>query len=391
MPVDGSTLTRTPPSLGVFTFTISDPTPTSQALATVVDPMLEGEHAVDRILTASKMLREDWRLVGIGLLAGRKLFTTASGGLNKKAFGQWCKARAYGKIDFRVRTDAMWMAENWDSIIHAVDISVVHPTHVRIAYNAALAGQTDPEDEDDDAPDTAGTAPEPAAPAQITSPSANPTPSPEPLPWEDGPDDEAPEPVVIQHPAPAPQPAPARQEPPAQEPAPRPAPEPRINIFNNPQKEGITDRLERLASIQIDRSKTGGLISLEETLKNVHSEALLEVAYDAMTAAIREGSTPKDAVTVGIEAGRIKEQEMIDHLTTAILDLGGKATSRLLRLAEKNPILNSSERRVTALLAHAYSTSNTEAERLKAVEALEKIKLTQAREKWAKVVDGRGG
>lgn len=131
------------------------------------DPLQIGVESWERIKTSSKMLREDWRIVGLDLLEGRKANPS------NIAFGQWCKAEGYGDMDRRLRADAMWLAQNWDAIGIEYSNGLSHPQAIRQAYNAHLAGTVEPEETDE---------PE-AAPAQAAPATAAPTPAPATQIW----------------------------------------------------------------------------------------------------------------------------------------------------------------------------------------------------------------
>lgn len=118
--------------------------PTSQGELTVAqpDPITEGRAAWTRIKTASKMMRDDWRKVGEALLVGRKA------NRSDKLFGQWVKANGFGDIPSTARKDALWMVEHWDLLDKACPVAACHPTHIRAAYNDALTGAQDTEEQD---------------------------------------------------------------------------------------------------------------------------------------------------------------------------------------------------------------------------------------------------
>lgn len=170
------TLTATTADMTV-TATVEMAVPTNLGDLTVVQPptdaITEGRDAWIRIKTASKMMREDWRKVGEALLIGRRKFTNERGGLNKKGFGQWCKAEGFGDIDARVRSDALWVVDHWVSIFQVLEDrpDACHPTHIRAAYNDALNGKATVEEEDDDTPSL------PSPTSTATAPHTNPTPS----------------------------------------------------------------------------------------------------------------------------------------------------------------------------------------------------------------------
>lgn len=158
----------------------------------VLSPVEAGREAWGRIQTASKMMREDWRLIGEALLVGRRLHAS------DKLFGQWCREKGYD-MDRRVRADAMWIVENW-STVHAVDSSIAHPSHVRIAYNASLTPPS-PEPDEDETPAPVTQAPRPAPSPPKPLPSPAPATTSVVPPWEDD-EEEAPAPAPAATPAP---------------------------------------------------------------------------------------------------------------------------------------------------------------------------------------------
>jgi len=86
-----------------------------------------------RTRSASKMTRDEWRIVGEALLAGRRAYKS------DKLFGQWCRASGFGDIEQRGRTDAMWLAVNWSTIQSLDLLSFAHPSRIRAAYRAKVA------------------------------------------------------------------------------------------------------------------------------------------------------------------------------------------------------------------------------------------------------------
>src|SRR4051812_31748512 len=114
---------------------ISEPVSKGELMATTADPVSMGRQAWGRIKTNSKMMREDWRMVGEALLVGRTKFTTADGGLYKKGFGQWCRENGFDDIDRNDRGDAMWLAEEFSNAPGGcISDSICHPKHIRQAY-----------------------------------------------------------------------------------------------------------------------------------------------------------------------------------------------------------------------------------------------------------------
>jgi hypothetical protein len=86
--------------------------------------------AYARILAASKMSREHWRLIGEALLEGRRQHAT------NRAFIDWCRAEGFLDLPHTARSDAVWLAENWDGLHEALDNSAYdHPTQIRADYS----------------------------------------------------------------------------------------------------------------------------------------------------------------------------------------------------------------------------------------------------------------
>ncbi|MCO6415959.1 hypothetical protein JYK14_07180 [Siccirubricoccus sp. KC 17139] len=108
---------------------------------------LAGTEAWERIKTTSKMLRDDWHLVGKALLVGRRLHPA------NIAFSRWCAQHGFGDMHRRDRADAMWLADNWSVVASCYNdpgfSGANHPHILRAAYNASLAGEAADEDEDD--------------------------------------------------------------------------------------------------------------------------------------------------------------------------------------------------------------------------------------------------
>lgn len=84
-----------------------------------------------------------WHEIGKALLVGRE----ATNG-HKPSFGAWCEEQGFGDIHTSTRTDALWLAENWEEVRFLFNdghrIEVAHPSRIRKAYRKAQS----------DAPDT---------------------------------------------------------------------------------------------------------------------------------------------------------------------------------------------------------------------------------------------
>lgn len=98
----------------------------------------EGADAWKRIKDRARMDRDDWKLVGEALLIGRRLHP---GKKNDRAFGQWCREHGFGDMHRNTRTDAMWLAENWDAVwacaLAECTSDLSNPQHIRQAYREA--------------------------------------------------------------------------------------------------------------------------------------------------------------------------------------------------------------------------------------------------------------
>jgi len=100
-----------------------------------LDYVLMGRTALDRIerLTAETtkkiaMCREAWRDYGLALLGGRQQYPSDN------AFGAWVKSSGLDTGLAKssvVRSDAMWMARNWDSGLKTFKPTRHHPVDVR--------------------------------------------------------------------------------------------------------------------------------------------------------------------------------------------------------------------------------------------------------------------
>lgn len=103
-----------------------------------------GKRAYQKIKVDAATMRENWRAVGEALLVGRKMHPS------NQAFGKWCAEEGFD-MDARVRSDAMWLAENWGSVFQRLENAVfcstenagfcstettaVTPTEIRRQYN----------------------------------------------------------------------------------------------------------------------------------------------------------------------------------------------------------------------------------------------------------------
>lgn len=103
--------------------------------------------AWSRLKSSAKTTREDWRIVGTELLEARKRIAS------DKLFGQWCREMGFD-MDRRVRADAMWFAESYDSTVQLLDSKtesgLCHPTAIRSAYNESIRTAVEPETDETD-------------------------------------------------------------------------------------------------------------------------------------------------------------------------------------------------------------------------------------------------
>lgn len=103
-------------------------------------PVLEaGREAYKRIQESGRMLRDDWRTVGEALLVGRaECLSPKTGKPNNKKFGEWCEANGFDSIPNTVRSNALWLAEEWDRV-HSVltPLQDSHPNNIRAAFRKA--------------------------------------------------------------------------------------------------------------------------------------------------------------------------------------------------------------------------------------------------------------
>jgi len=110
------------------------------------DPVQQGRDAWNRIKESDKRMREDWLVVGTALDVGRQLCIAESGGLNKKAFGQWCEKEGFSDLVASVRTDALWLLDEWESIRLSSSITYNNPTAIRQQYRALVLLHTGDEE-----------------------------------------------------------------------------------------------------------------------------------------------------------------------------------------------------------------------------------------------------
>lgn len=56
-------------------------------------------------------------------------------------FNDWIKENGFGDMARNTRANAMWLAENWESVVTSRYISESHPTRIREAYREWLKSQ----------------------------------------------------------------------------------------------------------------------------------------------------------------------------------------------------------------------------------------------------------
>ncbi|MBY6265110.1 hypothetical protein EI613_24780 [Azospirillum sp. 412522] len=81
--------------------------------------------------------------MGGALLIGRaECLSEKTGKLNTKRFGAWCVEKGFGPIDAPTRSNAMWLAEEWERVTAALGdtqgTNANNPTEVRKAYRKAV-------------------------------------------------------------------------------------------------------------------------------------------------------------------------------------------------------------------------------------------------------------
>jgi N6-adenosine-specific RNA methylase IME4 len=97
------------------------------------DKVQQGREAWSRIKESGKKLREDWLILARALDVGRQKFITDEGGLNKKYFGQWCDAEGFSDLEGADRSNALWVLDNYQSILGLSQIKENNPTGIRKA------------------------------------------------------------------------------------------------------------------------------------------------------------------------------------------------------------------------------------------------------------------
>lgn len=92
--------------------------------------VVRGISAWSRIKTTAAEQRQLWREVGEALLVGR------AQNPSNQAFGLWCEDKGFD-MDARVRSDAMWLAQNWESCSIEWKTGDTHPSNIRTEFKKA--------------------------------------------------------------------------------------------------------------------------------------------------------------------------------------------------------------------------------------------------------------
>lgn len=105
---------------------LSTPQPTTNSAVLILTDAVvaRGQRAWHRIKATAAEQRELWREVGEALLVGRKQNPSNQG------FSKWCKEMGFDDMNPRVRSDAMWMAEN-PAVFQSLENGITHPTALR--------------------------------------------------------------------------------------------------------------------------------------------------------------------------------------------------------------------------------------------------------------------
>lgn len=105
------------------------PSPSSTPVPLQHAVVLRGQRAWAHIKATAAEQRQLWRDIGEALRYGRSLHKA------DRAFAQWVKEHGFDDIRAQVRSDAMWMAENWAEVYTACNPDISHPVNVRSWFN----------------------------------------------------------------------------------------------------------------------------------------------------------------------------------------------------------------------------------------------------------------
>jgi hypothetical protein len=105
--------------------------PAAQLITLSSATVLRGKRAWTRIKSTAAEQRQLWREVGEALCEGRRMYPA------NQAFGAWCVNEGFD-MDARVRSDAMWLAQNWAASSTSWKTGDTHPTHIRASFKAEI-------------------------------------------------------------------------------------------------------------------------------------------------------------------------------------------------------------------------------------------------------------
>lgn len=104
----------------------------------ITNKVLRGQAAWRKLKETAAEQRELWRQVGEALLVGKRMYKS-----NNK-FNDWIKENGFGDMHRNTRADAMWLAENWESVAKSLcNNAYTHPSDIRRTYNEWLKSQED--------------------------------------------------------------------------------------------------------------------------------------------------------------------------------------------------------------------------------------------------------
>jgi len=100
-------------------------TPSNQVVTLEDAKVLKGQRAWGKIKATAQEQRELWRDIGEALLVGRRLHKS------NKLFGQWIKEKGFDDMRQPARTDAMWLAQLYPTMIVGIPVDITHPENIR--------------------------------------------------------------------------------------------------------------------------------------------------------------------------------------------------------------------------------------------------------------------
>lgn len=92
-----------------------------------------GQRAWAHIKATAAEQRQSWRDIGDALRYGRSLHKA------DRAFAQWVKDHGFDDIQASVRSNSMWLAENWAEVCNDCNPALTHPTAIRSEFKAKQA------------------------------------------------------------------------------------------------------------------------------------------------------------------------------------------------------------------------------------------------------------